>query len=308
MKSFPESILGSTVSARSWLNELSGGLAGALAAFSIAVPLGALAFAPLGPALAGLGVVSALAGSVFGGLVVGLAGGNPILRSGPMTALCLIVNGLVATLLVIPAMNDVNAAGVPHAVPLVFACIALAGLMQILFGAMRLGHAIKYVPRPVLSGFRLGLAAIILVSQVPHLLGLEHPLAGYTRDTFVAAVLPWSLAVGAFTILTILAARRAGLGAIALFTGLIGGTLAHYAFLATRGAEQLGGTIGALPSAAGMVSMWRSLFEIAPAGIPGSALLTIGSTAITRTSAPRSKAFSRSKGSSRRSIFLHKSA
>jgi hypothetical protein len=48
-----------------WRHDFTGGLAGALAAFSIAVPLGALAFAPLGPAFAGLGVVSALVGSAF---------------------------------------------------------------------------------------------------------------------------------------------------------------------------------------------------------------------------------------------------
>ena len=92
---------------------------------------------------------------------------NPTLRSGPMTALCLIVNGVIATLLLVPGMGDANAAGVPRALTLAFACIALAGAIQILFGVLKLGHAIKYVPRPVLSGFRLGLAAIIIVAQIP---------------------------------------------------------------------------------------------------------------------------------------------
>lgn len=263
-----------------WLHELTGGLAGALAAFSIAVPLGALTFAPLGPALAGLGVVSALVGSAFGSLVVARVGDNPTLRSGPMTALCLIVNGVIATLLVLPGLGDANAAGVPRALTLAFACIALAGAIQILFGVLRLGHAIKYVPRPVLSGFRLGLAAIIVVSQIPLMLGLDRPLGAYPRHELLDAVLPWNVAVGVFTIAAIVAARRAGLQAVALFVGLIGGTLAHFALIATHDATQLGATIGALPVLTALPTMWRSLFDIAPAAIPASAWLAIVGPAI----------------------------
>jgi SulP family sulfate permease len=112
------------------------------------------------------------------------------------------------------------------------------------------------------------------------MLGLDRPLATFTRDSLVQAISPWSLAVGVFTVVTIVAARRFGFRAIALFAGLLGGTLAHYAFLATRDVEQLGGTIGALPSLVDIPSMWGSLFEIAPAAIPASALLTVGSTAV----------------------------
>lgn len=265
---------------RHWLHELTGGLAGALAAFSIAVPLGALTFAPLGPAFAGLGVVSALAGSAFGSLIVSRASNNPTLRSGPMTALCLIVNGVITTLLLVPGMGDANAAGVPRVLTLAFACIALAGAIQILFGVMKLGHAIKYVPRPVFSGFRLGLAAIIIVAQVPLMLGLDRPLGAYTRQALVDAALPWSLAVGVFTIAAIVAARRAGFQAVALFVGLIGGTLAHFALLATHDAAELGATIGTLPTLSTLPAMWRSLFEIAPAAIPASALLALVGPAI----------------------------
>ena len=260
---------------RPWLSELTGGLAGALAAFSIAVPLGALAFAPLGVAFAGLGVATALVGSTIGSVVAGFAGSNALLRSGPMTALCLIVSGVMATLLVMPEMRATNSAGLPHALALVFACILLAGLLQILFGLLRLGHAIKYVPRPVLSGFRLGLAAIIVLSQIPHLLGLAHPLAHYDRAALASAVLPWSLAVGVLSFGSILIARRAGFAAVSLFIGLVVGTLAHSALVATRDPGHLGATIGPLPSLLDVSAIWRSLFEVTPQVFAPNAILAI---------------------------------
>lgn len=275
-----EAVGASGATQQRWWRELTGGLAGALAAFSIAVPLGALAFAPLGPAFAGLGVVSALVGSALGALIVSRVSNNPALRSGPMTALCLIVNGVVATLLLIPGMGDANAAGVPRALTLAFACIALAGVVQILFGVLKLGHAIKYVPRPVLSGFRLGLATIIIVSQIPPMLGLDRPLGAYSGQALVDAALPWSLAVSVFTIAAIVAARRAGLKSVALFVGLIGGALAHFALLATHDAAELGATIGTLPTLNALPGMWRSLFDIAPAAVPASALFAIVGSAI----------------------------
>jgi SulP family sulfate permease len=47
----------------------------------------------------------------------------------------------------------------------------LAGLMQVLFGVLRLGLLIKYMPYTVVSGYLSGVGLIIIGSQVPKLLG-----------------------------------------------------------------------------------------------------------------------------------------
>jgi SulP family sulfate permease len=47
----------------------------------------------------------------------------------------------------------------------------LAGLMQVLFGVLRLGRLIKYMPYTVVSGYLSGVGLIIIASQVPKLLG-----------------------------------------------------------------------------------------------------------------------------------------
>jgi len=53
-----------------------------------------------------------------------------------------------------------------HGLEYVFAAVVLAGLIQILFGLLRLGKFIRLVPHPVIFGFVNGLAIIIFMSQL----------------------------------------------------------------------------------------------------------------------------------------------
>ena len=48
-----------------------------------------------------------------------------------------------------------------------FVVIMLAGIIQILFGVLRLGRFIRLVPHPVMIGFVNGLAIVILMAQFP---------------------------------------------------------------------------------------------------------------------------------------------
>ncbi len=48
----------------------------------------------------------------------------------------------------------------------------LCGGLQILFGVVRLGRLIKYMPFPVVSGYLSGVGLIIILSQTPKLLGV----------------------------------------------------------------------------------------------------------------------------------------
>ena len=64
---------------------------------------------------------------------------------------------------------------------LVFTAVVLAGLLQILFALLRLGQFIRLVPYPVISGFMSGIGCIIVVLQLPRLLGHE-PVGGGTLN------------------------------------------------------------------------------------------------------------------------------
>ncbi len=54
--------------------------------------------------------------------------------------------------------------------------MAIAGVILIVLGALRLGTFIKYIPYPVITGFTAGIAVSIFASQLKDLLGLDATL------------------------------------------------------------------------------------------------------------------------------------
>lgn len=58
-----------------------------------------------------------------------------------------------------------------HGVEYLFAAAVLTGLLQILFGVIKLGRFITFVPQSVITGFVNALAILLFVAQLPHLRG-----------------------------------------------------------------------------------------------------------------------------------------
>jgi SulP family sulfate permease len=83
------------------------------------------------------------------GLVTALFGGRPGLISGGAGSLAVVSVALVVT----------------HGVQYLFACIILMGLIQVAFGAFKLGKLIKLVSPAVMTGFVNGLALVIFTAQ-----------------------------------------------------------------------------------------------------------------------------------------------
>ncbi len=100
--------------------------------------------------LAGFPPLVGLYGAFIMGLVTAIFGGRPGLISG----------GAGATVIVLIALMK------SHGLEYVFGAIALAGVIQILVGLLKLGKFIRLVPQPVMFGFVNGLAVIIFMSQL----------------------------------------------------------------------------------------------------------------------------------------------
>ena len=128
-------------------------LFGGLTAAVVALPL-ALAFG----VSSGLGALSGLYGAIFVGFFASFFGGTPKQISGPTGPMTVIV-GII--------FIEFNYRPEP-----VFFCILLSGVFQILFGIIKLGSIVKYIPMPVVSGFMTGIGLIIIFLQLPVLLGL----------------------------------------------------------------------------------------------------------------------------------------
>lgn len=119
----------------------------------VALPL-ALAFG----AASGLGAAAGLYGAIGLGLFAAIFGGTPSQISGP-TGPMTVVSATVIT----------SFSGKPG---IIFSVFLLAGLLQILFGFLRIGHYVKYIPYSVVSGFMSGIGVIIILLQINPLLGL----------------------------------------------------------------------------------------------------------------------------------------
>ena len=169
------------LSTRHWRDDLHGGVAAA----AVALPL-ALAFG----VVSGAGPVAGVYGAICCGLFAALFGGTPTQISGPTGPMAIVMAGLFTQF-----------AGQPT---LAFTVVMLAGLLQILFGTLRLGRYIGLLPYSVSSGFANGVGCIIIIMQFNPMLGF--PAAA---DTIAAArELPqhlahpnqWALGVAALSL------------------------------------------------------------------------------------------------------------
>ena len=100
--------------------------------------------------LAGFPPLVGLYGAFIMGLITAILGGRPGLVSG----------GAGATVIVLIALMK------SHGLDYVFGAVAIAGVIQIIVGLLKLGKFIRLVPQPVMFGFVNGLAIIIFMSQL----------------------------------------------------------------------------------------------------------------------------------------------
>ncbi|MGJ1204913.1 SulP family inorganic anion transporter [Sphingobacterium lactis] len=100
--------------------------------------------------LAGLSPLTGLYAAFLMGIVTAFLGGRPGMVSGGAGATVVVLIALAAS----------------HGVEYLFAAVALAGILQILVGAFKLGKFVRLIPQPVMYGFLNGLAIIIFMAQV----------------------------------------------------------------------------------------------------------------------------------------------
>ena len=82
---------------------------------------------------------------------------------------------------------------------------ALVGAMLLLAAAIRLGFVANFISEPVLTGFKSGIGLVIVIDQIPKLLGIHIDKAGFFRDVAsIAGALPSTSLATLVVTLTIL--------------------------------------------------------------------------------------------------------
>lgn len=143
---------------------LRGDIFGGVTAAVIALPM-ALAFG----VASGAGAEVGLYGAIMVGLFAALFGGSPTLISEPTGPMTVVFTAVIAKLIASDPANGMAMA---------FTVVIMAGLFQILFGALRLGKYVTLMPYSVVSGFMSGIGIILIILQLGPLLGQAVPDGG----------------------------------------------------------------------------------------------------------------------------------
>ena len=119
--------------------------------------------------LAGLPPELGLYASILPPAVYALLGTSRTLSVGPAA---------VAAIMIASALNapEVSALGNPVQSALILS--AESGLIMLLMALLRMGGLVNFISHPVLRGFTSGASLLIIVSQLPHTLGLKSPTCG----------------------------------------------------------------------------------------------------------------------------------
>jgi sulfate permease, SulP family len=126
---------------------------------------------------------------------------------------------------------------------------ALVGAMLLLARLLRLGFIANFISAPVLTGFKAGIGLVIVLDQMPKLLGIHIAKQGFFRDLFsVAHHIPelslLTLAVATATLLVLIGMERLWPHSPAPLVAVGGGIAAAWFF----GLQTLGvSTVGLIP-------------------------------------------------------------
>ena len=130
----------------------------------------------------------------------------------------------------------------------------LAGVALLLARALRLGFLANFISAPVLTGFKAGIGLVIVLDQVPKLLGIHFGKEGFFRDLFaVVQHLPQAsmvtVVVGAATFAVLIGMERVRPHSAAPLLAVAGGIAAAWLFgLETLGVSLVGVIPQGLPS------------------------------------------------------------
>jgi SulP family sulfate permease len=150
-------------------NNIRGDITGGITAGVVALP-----FAIAMGLASGAGAIAGLYGAIITGFFAALFGGTGAQVSGP-TGPMTVVMALIVTKYI--AMFPETGLAIA------FTTVVLGGLFQIGFGVLKLGRFINLMPHPVTSGFMTGIGVIIIILQIPQILGL-YEIRGSTMGIF----------------------------------------------------------------------------------------------------------------------------
>ena len=140
--------------------EIFGGVTTAIVSLPMALAFGVAS---------GAGPQAGLYGAVIVGLMAALFGGTSTLISEPTGPMTVVMTAVITRMI---------AANPDQGLAMAFTVVMVAGVVQIVFGALKLGRYITMMPYSVISGFMSGIGVLLILTQVGPLLGQASPGGG----------------------------------------------------------------------------------------------------------------------------------
>jgi SulP family sulfate permease len=158
------------ISTKNLKGDIFGGITAGIVALPLALAFGIQAFGGIDdPAASSMGALAGLIGATLLGFFASLFGGTHSQISGPTGPMTVITAALISG--VWASQQSMSAVLISMSMAGLF-----CGLFQIIFGIIKLGKYVRYIPYPVLSGFMSGIGVIIILQQIYPLIGLKSPV------------------------------------------------------------------------------------------------------------------------------------
>jgi SulP family sulfate permease len=199
----------------------------------VALPL-AMAFA----ISSGMSPQAGIYCAIVTGFIISVLGGSTVQIGGPTGAFVVVVSGIIAT----------------HGVDGLFMCTLMAGVILVVMGLTGAGTAVRFIPRPVVTGFTGGIAVTIASTQLQDFFGITLPgaapgdfigrIRALMEHAGTASVPTMTLAAGVLVL--ILVWNRTVPRVPGYIAALVGGTLA--ASLLHLPVATIGSRFGGIPA------------------------------------------------------------
>lgn len=150
--------------------DVFGGITAGIVALPLALAFGIQAFGGVDcPEASSMGALAGLVGATLLGFFAALFGGTHSQISGPTGPMTVITASIVSGAWA-SSQGNISAVLLSMSLAGIF-----CGLFQVLFGLIRIGKYVRYIPYPVLSGFMSGIGVIIILQQLYPIIGKKSP-------------------------------------------------------------------------------------------------------------------------------------
>lgn len=150
--------------------DVFGGITAGIVALPLALAFGIQAFGGVdSPEASSMRALAGLVGATLLGFFAALFGGTHSQISGPTGPMTVITASIVSGAWA-SSQGNISAVLLSMSLAGIF-----CGLFQVLFGLIRIGKYVRYIPYPVLSGFMSGIGVIIILQQLYPIIGKKSP-------------------------------------------------------------------------------------------------------------------------------------